>query len=117
MKKTPCKEQIPDGVKHFGNYENDRNAKYKDLYSDILKEFYGLNDDTIIAHHLCISQQIGDMFIVQEIPSADTLIFDHEIAKKIWGVMWESCLKVLAVEPVDTRDDLLSTMYYGRKCK
>ena len=111
------KDFTPGGVKLSGSYENDRNADYSDLYKAIIREAFGVQD-VIIAHHLVyvvVEKRDGfDYQIVEEIPAADTLIFDHDIAKKIWGDSWQRVLVKLAMEPCETRDDLLASFYYGR---
>lgn len=100
-----------------GSYENERNSKHSDLYKAIIKECFGVND-VIIAHHLVyVTTEIRDGFeyqIVEEVPSADCLIFDHDIARHIWGSNFKEILIKLALEPVETRDQLLSDLYYGR---
>ena len=112
------KDFSPMGTKLEGNYENDRNADSAELFKDIIREAYGVKD-VIIAHHLVyvtVEKRDGfDYEIVQEIPSADSLIFDHAVAKKIWGEQWRLILTRLAAEPVETRDSLLHMLYYGRK--
>lgn len=101
-----------------GTYENQRNATNADLYKAIIKECFGVKD-VIIAHHLVyvvVEQRDGfDYQIVEEIPAADTLIFDHDIAPRIWGEGWREVLTRLAMEPVETRDKLLHALFYSRR--
>jgi hypothetical protein len=106
------------GTKIEGQYENDRNAENSKLFSDIIKEAYGV-DQVIVAHHLVYVRQDTDpngfkIQIVEEIPSADSLIFDHEVAEKIWGEGFEHILIELACLPVDQRDARLAELYYNR---
>lgn len=101
------------GAKMEGAWENDRNAANRELYKAIIKEVYGA-EDCIIAHHLVYSFQEGDYFIVEEIPSADTLIFDHAVMKKLFGDGFREVLTTLALEPVETRDAKLAELYNGR---
>lgn len=111
------KDFSPTGLKLEGKYENDRNADSSKLFRDILAEVYGATQ-SIIAHHLTyVTEDMQDGFAiqtVQEIPGADTLIFDHDIAKKLWGDAWKDVLISLALEPVATRDALLDRLYYSR---
>jgi hypothetical protein len=112
-------DYTPTGLKLDGAYENDRNAEYSDCFKQVIREAYGVQD-VICAHHLVyvVDEVRPDGFhyqVVEEIPSADALIFDHEVAKKIWGAGYKECLTRLALEPVETRDDLFSTMYKNRK--
>ena len=116
---TPLtKDFTPTGLKLEGPYENDRNTVYSELYKAIIREAYGVKD-VICAHHLVyvVVEHGADGFEyqrVQEVPSADTLIFDHDVAKKIWGPMYRSYLVALACEPIATRDALLARFYYSR---
>lgn len=105
-------------IKIEGTYENQRNRDHADLYKAIIRECFGVTD-VIIAHHLTYVSSYKengfDYEAVEEIPSADCLIFDHEIAKRIWGeenYLWN--LKLLACEPTETRDALLAKLYHER---
>jgi hypothetical protein len=118
MAKQRDKDFTPTGVKIEGAYENDRNADSADLFKEILREVYGVKD-VIIAHHLVYvtEEQRGDGFhyqIVEEVPAADTLIFDHEVARKLWGHAWRANLTALALEPPESRDCLLAKLYHAR---
>lgn len=108
----------PTGVKIEGNYENDRNAENSALYKEMIRECFDVTD-VIVAHHLTyVTEDKRDGFayqVVQEIPSADALIFDHDIARKIWGEnKFMSVLVTLACEPISTRDKVLAELYHGR---
>jgi hypothetical protein len=107
------------GLKIEGAYENDRNVENNGLYKAIIREAFGVSD-VICGHHLVyeVEDKRADGFtyqIIEEIPSADALIFDHKVAQKIWGAAWKDCLVKLALEPVETRDKLLASLYYARK--
>ncbi len=113
----------PTGLKIEGQWENDRNAEGRDLFKAIIREVYGAKD-VIIAHHFAYVAQEermedGHQFhyeMVEEIPSADTLIFDHDAARKLWGEdQYLNALARLAMEPPSTRDALLGAMYSRRK--
>ena len=114
------KDFTPSGLKIEGPYENDRNAQSSQLFKDIIRECHNVTD-VIIAHHLTfVKVDLRDGFdyqAVEEVPSADTLIFDHDVAKVIWGDRFLDVLKFLVCEPIETRDALLATLYYGRKSK
>ena len=118
---TNAQDFTPDGVKIEGSYENDRNAASSQLFKDIIREVFGVQD-VIIAHHLVYVREDKrtDGFVyqvVEEIPSADSLIFDHDVAKKLWGDDWQWIMRDLACEPVATRDILLGKHYYARTKK
>lgn len=115
---TTKQDYTPGGTKIEGAYENDRNAENNQLFKDIIREAFGVTD-VIVAHHLVYeTQEVRGGFayqIVEEIPSADALIFDHLIAQRIWGGSYKDVLVKLALEPCETRDALLKILYYGRK--
>ena len=82
------KDFSPTGLKFEGQYENDRNADSSDLYKAIIRYVYGVKD-VIIGHHMVYEASYKDAHgftiqQVQEVPSADALIFDHDVAKKLW---------------------------------
>ena len=115
---SKVKDFTPAGTKIDGTYENDRNADSAELFKSIIREACDVHD-VIIAHHLVyvtVEKRDGfDYQIVEEIPSADSLIFDHDIARKIWGEGFISVLQRLAAEPVATRDKLLAGLYADRR--
>ena len=108
----------PKGLRIVGPWENDRNADNADLYRDIIRECFNVTD-VIVAHHLVyVTEETRDdgftYQVIQEVPSADSLIFNHDVAKVIFGDDWQDCLVDLALEPVCTRDALLEKMYRAR---
>lgn len=114
-------DYAPSGLRLEGAFENDRNAESSECFKSVIREAFGVAD-VIIAHHLVyvIEEVRDDGFnytTVEEIPSADTLIFDHDIARKVWGDKWQDCLTRLALEPRATRDALFSALYHGRDAK
>jgi hypothetical protein len=111
-------DYTPTGLRLEGQYENDRNAESRDLFKAVIREAYGVQD-VIVAHHLTYvkSEKRVDGFdyeIVEEIPSADALIFDHAVAKKIFGDRYLAVLVKLAMEPCETRDKLYAGFYSNR---
>jgi hypothetical protein len=115
-------------LKIEGAAENKRNRASKELFLAIMREVHGDRmpdpDDAMVAHHLTVVLQdvVKDnagreleVEVVEEYPAADTLIFDHDVARKIWGYEWAANLTALALEPTETRDALLAKLYYGRK--
>jgi hypothetical protein len=106
------------GTRLEGAFENDRNTESADLFKAIIREAYGVQD-VICGHHLVYQREERhtDGFtytFVQEIPSADALIFDHDVAKKIFGDKWQDNLVTLALTPVTQRDAVLASLYRVR---
>lgn len=107
------------GLRVVGAWENDRNVENAKLYKSIIREVFGVTD-VIIGHHLVyeVAEKRSDNFtyqIVEEIPSADALIFCHDVAKKLWGVQYKMILARLAIEPEASRDALLQSFYNNRR--
>lgn len=113
------KDFTPTGLKIEGAWENDRNSENSPLYKAIIRHVFGV-EDVICGHHLIyvsryVNPQDGFTYEqVQEIPSADTLIFDHNVARKCWPDDWEANLTTLALTPPDKRDAVLEILWHGR---
>lgn len=123
---TTLQDFTPTGLKLEGAWENDRNAESRDLLKAIVREVYGA-EDVIVAHHIAYvakeerteNDEHGiprtyHYETVEEIPSSDTLIFDHDAARKLWGSAWQTILTKLALEPVETRNALLGKFWAAR---
>jgi hypothetical protein len=87
--------------------ENERNARNAPLYEAILKAAYEDVSLVVAGHHIFVRRADGN----DELPAADTLIFDHDIAKKIWCGAYKEVLAMLAVEPAESRDELLKKLF------
>lgn len=115
------KDFSPSGLKLEGQYENDRNGESSAVIKMIVREAYGVQD-VIVGHHIVyeVRDKRPDGFtydVVQEIPSADALIFDHAVARRIWGeANYKDVLTKLAHEPCETRNKLLAKLYGERPC-
>lgn len=104
-----------------GSWENNRNHDRKDLFRAMIHEAYGA-EEIIIAHHLTYvakgkaidKGREFEIEVVEELPSADTFIFDHVAAQKLWGSKWKKVLTKLALTPVELRDKVLAELYYNR---
>ena len=110
---------LPTGIRKEGDCENERNLASSDLFKAIMREAFDVQD-VICGHHIIYEKmQMGNdgypYHFPQEIPSADALIFNHDVARKIWGDNeWRDNLVALALEPVATRDKLLYQLYHNR---
>ena len=118
---TTQNDFTPTGLKLEGAFENDRNRDNSALFKDIIKEVFGVTD-VICGHHLSYEARWTgkDGFTyeqIQEIPSADALIFDPDVAEKIFGDDWKNVLTLLAVTPIAQRDALYGEFYYGNRHK
>lgn len=112
------RDYTPTGLRVEQPYENDRNADCKPILKAIIKEVFG-TDECMVGHHISFetSDRRPDGFvytITQEYPSIDTLMFDHAVAKKLWGSAWQSVLTQLALTPTENRDQVLADLYAKR---
>ena len=94
-------------VKDFLTVENQRNKDHAQLYVDLVQRAYGCNNAVLIGHHI-VFEADGDITTENEIPAADTLLFDHEIMTAVFGE--DKAMRLMsnmAVTPVEHRDALL----------
>lgn len=103
-------------IKDYFSAEVDRNHKNSGLYVRILKIAFGDQDDEMIGHHLSF-QEHGKIDTLNEIPSADTMIFDHDIMGRVFGRYAPKIMAALALVPVDggQRDSLLQSYLNSRE--
>lgn len=93
-------------VKDFLGIENARNKRHAALYIHIMQLAMGATTDVLIGHHLCFETD-KDINTENEIPSADTLLFDHGIMTAVFGDRALEIMSHLAVTPSESRDEVL----------
>jgi hypothetical protein len=93
--------------------ETRRNVDNIDIFEAMIRYAYEGVTMVVAGHHIMFMRE--GRSTPGEVASADTLIFDHFVAKKVWGEKWLAYLTLLAAEPVETRDQLLRCLYLGRK--
>lgn len=96
-------------VKDYLSTELARNKANAALYSRMIQLAYGKDDEIMIAHHLTFERD-HELSTMNEIPSADTLIFDHDAMGRIFGIAAPEIMANLALVPVEggARDKLLA---------
>ena len=96
-------------IKNYLSYEGHRNRTHAAIYRKMMHLAFAGEGETaiIIGHHLTF-QFGGDLETENEIPAADTLIFDHDIMGAIFGARAISIMQALAAVPVDARDEALA---------
>ena len=92
--------------------ENARNVKNFGLFEAMIREAFDGVKLVVCGHHLMFMREGEKM--PYEVASADTLMFDHRVAKKIWCGAYKEVLALLAAEPVETRDQLLRKLFEER---
>jgi hypothetical protein len=100
-------------MKDWLGYENRRNRDNAALFTAIMKRAFG-NAEVLIGHHLTF-QQGGDLETENEIPSADTLMFDHTIMTAVFGDRAVDVMQHLAATPCQSRDAVLAA-HYEQEC-
>jgi hypothetical protein len=95
-----------------GSINDIRSTSNSDLFEAMIRGVIADIEWLGCGHHIMYKRSSASL--PEEISSPDTLIFDHDMARKIWGAEWQSVLTRLALEPAETRDTLLRKLYFGR---
>ena len=94
-------------IKDFLGEENARNKRNAALYTLVMQRALGCKTDVLIGHHLCFEME-KDIATENEIPSADTMLFDHGVMSKVFGDRALEVMQHLARTPTDSRDEVLA---------
>lgn len=89
--------------------ENGRNKAHGQIYISLVKAAFGGEYQVFVGHHIAY-QRGGDLSTQNEIPSADALMFDHDIMRATFGDRAISCMQRLASVPTEQRDAMLRHM-------
>jgi hypothetical protein len=93
-------------IKDYLGTENARNKQHAALYARLIKRAFGENNDVLIGHHLTFEDH-GDINTENEIPAADTLLFDHDIMGRVFGGDAKKLMVTLAMVPAEKREALV----------
>lgn len=97
-------------IKDYLSYEQNRNKANAATYERILRiAFPGKELSVLVGHHIGFEFD-RDLSTENEIPSADSLMFDHDIMRAVFGADCITVMIQLAAESCETRDVVL------RKC-
>lgn len=91
-------------LKNYEVYENERNLRNHKLYERMVRKALGADTNILVVHHITFQVAGGEP---NEIPSADTLMFDHVFMRKVFGEDYGEVMAQLALTPVETRDQVL----------
>jgi hypothetical protein len=92
--------------------EATRNHKSVKLFADMLRVAYPEHKvDILIGHHICFMFN-DDFDTMDEIPAADSLIFDPELMGRVFGSRAKYIMARLAVLSIAERDSALSQYFY-----
>lgn len=81
--------------------ENIRNRTHSNLLTQLVKKAFGDEANVLVAHHVTFSGSDGNPV---EIPSDDTLLFDHHIMRAAFGDHALKIMAQLSQLPSDQRD-------------
>lgn len=103
-------------IKDYLTVENQRNVDHAQLYTDMVRYAYGMDEAVIIGHHITFEAN-GDLKSEREIPSADALIFDHTVMGRIFGDEAISIMMNAASLSADTgeRDHFINSCFRARQ--
>ncbi len=93
---NPCKD--------FLTYENNRNKQHSQFLKTVLTKIFGEGEMIVIGHHICYGDDI-------EIPSIDTLYFDHDAMTQLFGEAAPTVMVKLAKAPVPDRDHVFRNFF------
>lgn len=97
-------------VKDWLGDELARNKRNADLYVPLIQRavhaLTGKHVDVLIGHHLTFELD-HDLTTENEIPSADCLMFDHQLMGAVFGNHTLGLMANLAILPVKERDEAL----------
>lgn len=91
-------------MKNYLQSELQRNHEHKHVYDRLLKRAVA-NCRVETGHHITLhieGEEDGN-----EVPSADTVLFDHDFMKAVFGDGYRMVIMDLALEPAEGRENLL----------
>lgn len=92
--------------------EEERNDAGHKTYERLLRLAFGAELPVVVGHHVSFTMADGHL---NEIPSADTAIFDHVIMERAFGGDRFTVMAELAVVAVPARDTLLLKFVEGEE--
>jgi hypothetical protein len=90
--------------------EGKRNRHNADLYEALLCVAWGIGCSVMTGHHIAFLFN-GDLMTEDEIPSADTLLFDLEIMGAVFGAERDSLLQTLALQGRNERENTVRARF------
>lgn len=98
--------------KYWLQAENDRNTHHGQIFIDLIKRAFRTDEVVMVGHHFVFEPEAAmkqlDLTQLNEIPSADTLLFDHEIMGAVFGEQAVPLMIELAKVPCDSRDQIVA---------
>lgn len=89
--------------------EMNRNHAGTSVFEEFFQRAFGVETVVVINHHLVFKMKLDNgRNEVQEVPSADTLLFSHFYMSKVFGDQAESIMRALLLCPPQERENHLS---------
>lgn len=92
--------------KNYLRDEGKRNRTNAALYSRLVQLAFGADNAVIVGHHINFEKD-GKIETENEIPAADTLLFDHDIMGAIFGDDAYAIMQTLACVRAEFREEYL----------
>jgi hypothetical protein len=100
------------GAPYYLQAENDRNTHNGMLYIQLIQRAFGADEVVMVGHHFVFEpkadMQALNLHTLNEIPSADTMLFDHDIMGAVFGNEARFVMAHLAMTPRGDRDTVLA---------
>lgn len=97
--------------KYWLQAENDRNTRHGQVFIDLIKRAFGVDEVVMVGHHFVFEPQAAmtalDLTKLNEIPSADTMLFDHDIMTEVFGDKALGLMTTLAQHRAEERDEIV----------
>jgi hypothetical protein len=106
----PTRRQTRVTPKDYLTAEEARNKDSADLFQALVQRAFGTSDDVSVGHHISF-QPHGKVKELNEIPSADTAIFDHVLMGEVFGDQAIPLMQALAALPCERRDAKLREVF------
>lgn len=75
--------------KYWLAWENERNVQHGPVFIELIRRAFAVDEVVMVGHHFVFEPKAAmqhlDLTKLNEIPSADTLLFDHEIMSEVFG--------------------------------
>lgn len=96
--------------KYWLAWENERNVQHGPVFIELIQRAFEVDEVVMVGHHFVFEPKAAmqhlDLTKLNEIPSADTLLFDHEIMTEVFGPDKAVAIMVaLARLPAAKRDE------------
>lgn len=92
--------------------EGGRNRNAAMLSAQLLTMSYGPTFELFIGHHIAYKAKHEDTTTLSEIPSIDTLLFNHPIMQDVFGERYLDVVVQLARTPTEKRERALEQMLH-----